>query len=56
MKAYTEKELTLKAETYCASAERCPSDLEEKLMRLQKLKKKYGRRLYGKEDGKSGQE
>lgn len=31
MKAYTEKELTLKAETYCASAERCPSDLEEKL-------------------------
>ena len=23
---------------------------------LQKLKKKYGRRLYGKEDGKSGQE
>ncbi|WP_281724725.1 MurR/RpiR family transcriptional regulator [Lachnoclostridium phocaeense] len=28
----------------------------EKLMRLQKLKKKYGRRLYGKEDGKSGQE
>src|SRR5699024_12743754 len=28
----------------------------EKLMRLQKLKKKYGSRLYGKEDGKSGQE
>lgn len=27
----TEKELKLKAETYCASAERCPSDVESKL-------------------------
>ena len=33
MKKYTEKELTLKAETYCASAERCPSDVKEKLLK-----------------------
>lgn len=33
MKEYTENELTLKAEGYCASAERCPSDVEEKLQK-----------------------
>lgn len=31
MKEYSEKELTLKAEAYCSSAERCPTDMEEKL-------------------------
>lgn len=31
MKEYTEKELTLKAEAYCAAAERCPSDVRAKL-------------------------
>lgn len=31
MKTYSEKELTLKAEAYCSSAERCPADMEEKL-------------------------
>ena len=33
MKEYTEKELALKAEAYCVAAERCPSDVEEKLKR-----------------------
>lgn len=33
MKEYTEKELTLKAEAYCVAAERCPSDVEEKLQK-----------------------
>ena len=31
MKEYTEKELKNKAEVYCSSAERCPSDVESKL-------------------------
>ena len=31
MKEYTEKELTLKAEAYCAAAERCPADVQAKL-------------------------
>ena len=31
MKEYTEKELRNKAEIYCSSAERCPSDVEAKL-------------------------
>lgn len=31
MKEYTEKELRNKAEIYCSSAERCPSDVESKL-------------------------
>lgn len=31
MKSYTEKELRLKAETYCSSVERCPSEVAEKL-------------------------
>lgn len=31
MKEYTEKELKNKAEVYCSSAERCPSDVEAKL-------------------------
>lgn len=31
MKEYTEKELMQKAEAYCAAAERCPSDVEDKL-------------------------
>lgn len=31
MKNYTKKELKLKAETYCSSAERCPVEVEEKL-------------------------
>lgn len=31
MKANKEEELTLKIETYCASAERCPSEAEDKL-------------------------
>ena len=30
-KELTDKQLTIKAETYCASAERCPSDVEAKL-------------------------
>lgn len=32
MKEYTEKELKNKAELYCSSAERCPSDVENKLI------------------------
>ena len=31
MKEYTEKELRNKAEAYCSSVERCPSDVEAKL-------------------------
>lgn len=31
MKEYTEKELRNKAEVYCSSAERCPSDVESKI-------------------------
>ena len=31
MKEYTEKELQNKAEAYCSSVERCPSDVEAKL-------------------------
>lgn len=32
MKEYTEKELTYKAEAYCSAAERCPSEVEKKLI------------------------
>ena len=31
MKKYTEEELKYKAEVYCSSAERCPSEVEKKL-------------------------
>lgn len=33
MRDFTENELTVKAERYCVSAERCPSDVEEKLQK-----------------------
>lgn len=33
MKEYTEKELLVKAEAYCAAAERCPSEVEDKLQK-----------------------
>ena len=32
MKEYTEAELKCKAETYCSGAERCPSEVEKKLI------------------------
>ena len=33
MKEYTEKELLVKAEAYCVAAERCPSEVEDKLQK-----------------------
>lgn len=32
MKEYSEKELRYKAEAYCSAAERCPSEVEKKLL------------------------